>query len=244
MSDSQDAIAIVMHPNPNECKLAEAIVPDEPKMLTIEDVEEQFNTLRDALEATNKTFHEIWNRNEILRRQNDSLLKERDESKLKNERSQVEMEELRRNYSTAKQYIDKARAIEEENTKINLELQRMRAEEPSEVLREELRRLQTSVTDLERQLNTSKRAEEELHAKSQELCSMNQALNQSLSEVKEQRDQLAEKCSQLDEALRGSLLERQQSEVERKGIEEELEALKREHEDLQRNYGKLPKISY
>jgi len=218
---------------------------DIAQLKTIYDVEEHFNVLKDALEVTSRAFHELWDRNGTLQRQNDALVKERDELMVRGESSRNELEELRRSYSTAKQYIDRARAIEEENRQIVLELQYLKESAgQSESLREELRRLQASMADLERQLLASKRDREEELEKNRELTATNQSLNQSLCELKGQRDRTEERCTQLDNALRDSIVERQRLETDRNRIIDEFQNMKNEYEALKRDYGRLPKITF
>jgi len=212
---------------------------------TICDVEEHFNVLKEALEATSRAFHDLWNRDETLQRQNDALVKERDELMVKNESSRTELEELRKSYSTAKQYIDRARAVEEENRQLALEIQYLKGSAgQSESLREELRGLQASVADLERQLMASRREVEEALGRNRELAATNQSLNQSLSEAKGQRERTEERCTQLDNALRNSIVERQRLETDRNRMGDEFQALKNEYEALKRNYGRMPKITF
>jgi len=247
-----DSILIVnkVTSDPN-AKLGEGVTDkmtidsDTTQLPPICDVEEHFTVLKEALEATSRAFHDIWNRDEILRRQNDALVKERDELISKNESSRTELEELRRNYSMAKQYIDRARAVEEVNRQLTLELQYLRGNAgQSGSLREELSGLQASMADLERQLTASRRDREEVLEKNRELTATNQSLNQSLFEAKGQRDRTEERCTQLDNALRDSIVERQKLETDHNSMENEFQTLKNEYEALKRNYGRLPKITF
>jgi len=236
--------------DPNAKQLGEgtdkmAIDSDTSQLPTTFDVEEHFNVLKEALEATRRAFHDIWDRDEILRQENDSLVKEREELMSKNENTRTELEELRRNYSTAKQYIDRARAVEEENRQLTLELQYLRGSAgQSGNLREELSGIQASMSDLERQLIATRREREEALKRNGELTAMNQSLSQSLLEAKGQRDRMEERCTQLDNALKDSIVERQRLTTEHNSMEYEFQTLKNEYEALKRNYGKLPKITY
>jgi len=209
------------------------------------DVDEHFNVLKEALEATSRAFHELWDRDEKLQRQNNALMKERDQLLVKNESSRIELEELCKSYSTAKQYIDRARAVEEENRQLAQELQYLKGTTgQSEGLREELRRLQASMADLERQSMAIRREREELLERDREMTATNHSLNQILSEAKGQRDRMEERCTQLDNALRDSVAERQRIETDHIRMRDEFQALIREHESLKRDYGRLPKITY
>jgi len=209
------------------------------------DVEEHFNVLREALEATSRAFRDLWDRNETLQRQNNALKKERDQLLVKNESSRMELEELRRSYTMDKQCIDRARSVEEENRQLSLELQYIKGSTgQSEGLKEELSALQASMADLERQLMASRKEKEELIERNRQLTASDQSLNQSLSEAKGQRDRMEERCTQLDNALRDSIAERQKLEMDRIRMGGEFQALKDELEALKRDYGRLPKITF
>jgi len=223
---------------PEECatdKVA-SIDSDIVQLPAICDVEEQFSVLKEALEATSRAFRDLWDHDETLQRQNNALMIERDQLLVKNESSRIELEELRGNYS--KQYIDRARVAEEENRQLALELQHLKGSAgQSESLKEELRMLQASMADLETQLMASKKEKEELIERNGELTASDQSLNQSLYEAKGQRDRMEERCTQLDNALRDSIAERQKLETDRIRMGDELEALRRD-------YRRLPKITF
>lgn len=223
----------------------ESIDSDIVQLPAICDVEEQFSVLKEALEATSRAFRDLWDNYETLQRQNDALMTERDQLLVKNESSRIELEELRGNYSTAKQFIDRARMVEEENRQLVLELQHIKGNAgQSESLKEELRLLQASMADLETQLMASKKEKEELIERNRELTASDQSLNQSLYEAKGQMERMEGRCTQLDNALRDSIAERQKLETDRIRMGDEFQALKGEFEALKRDYGRMPKITF
>jgi chromosome segregation ATPase len=267
---------------------------------TLSDVDEQFNTLRDGLEVTSRTFHELWDHYVILLRNYEALFEERnrlrsdneeliqlreesirlrsvetsrqelevsyqslrsevegvrfnyDDLKQKyealssaNEKLNAELDDLRSNYSIAKQYIEKAKAVEDENRKllINLEYSR-EASAQADNLREELKLLQSSKVDLERELIESRKTVVYLQRQNDDMMATNQSSKQNAAEASGERDSLRDRCGQLDKALADAITERRGLEVECNDIKGNYEALKREYEILKREHDKMPKITF
>ncbi|MGQ9513979.1 MAG: hypothetical protein ACUVTL_02860 [Thermoproteota archaeon] len=213
--------------------------------------EEELDRMRSDI-AELQILREEVGRLRSLQTENEQLRMECNEKKAKyeavsiiNNRLSADLEELRKAYSVAKQYIDRAKAIEEENRKLRMELGSSLYSREAESLRHELKQLQAIKIDLERDLLGCQRKIEELQNQNQEVMMINRELKERLNEKERETRNLEEKNMQLIKEVEDLSLEKQKLlkfETEYNKIKENYEALRAEYESLKKKFENMPKI--
>jgi len=198
--------------------------------------DEEFESIIEGLEATSKAFRSLVNQNALLKRKYDASLAEY-------ERLKSEFEELRKAYSTAKQYIDRAKAVEEENIGLRKAMESSFSSREAEGWRNELEQIRASRIGLERSLLESRKATEDLQSQNQKLTALNQSLNGRIEDLNIEKVKANEKIQLLTKEIGDLNLERERVATECNGVREGYEALKREYESLKTKLSKIPKVT-
>lgn len=197
----------------------------------------EFESIIEGLEATSKAFRALINQNAFLKTKYEASLAE-------NKRLNSELEELRKVYSMAKQYIDRAKAVEAENVRLRSGMESSFTSREAESWRNELEQIRASRTDLERSLLDSRKVAEDLRGQNQELAALNQSLNGRIADLDMEKEKANEKIEHLTKEIGDSNLERERIAMECNSVREGYEALKREFESLKLQLKKMPKITY
>jgi len=198
--------------------------------------DEEFESIIEGLEATSKAFRSLINQNALLKRNYEAALAD-------NERLRSEFEELRKAYSTAKQYIDRAKAVEEENIGLRKAMESSFTSREVEGWRKELEQIRASRIDLERSLIDCRKATEDFQSQNQKLTALNQSLNGRIEDLNIEKLKADEKIQHLTKELGDSNLERERVATECKNVREGYEALKKEYESLKLKLSKFPKVT-
>ncbi len=213
--------------------------------------EEELDKMKDDI-AELRILREETNRLRSLQTEIERVRMECNEKKAKyeavlaaNERLSADLEELRKAYSIAKQYIDRAKSVEEENRRLRMEIESSLHSREAESLRQELKQLQETRTDLEKSLIDSRKKIEELQRQNQEVMTMDQAVKKHLEDMEKENQKAKEEIRQIRKELEDSSSERQrlsQFKIDYYELMERYERLKAEHESLKKKFEMMPRI--